>query len=224
FAKSRPYFLKNALTIAEMKYHDINNPFTFSDLNLKDSLYYESRETFISSVSYTLQLLKEVKPTIKSKDSIFVEDCSMDEAYLKIFYDAYLIQIFIESEINVDFFEYNVDINNNNDIIVHNKDFEYSLRQGYAKSDLRWMAINSRILQDINLSTQIKFSEVMDNRCKDGFAEENLYKIKQEPIERIVLTTMFNHAADEDLFRTKTLFFEEIAMIWTLSLENYNID
>lgn len=223
FAKSRPYFLKNALTIAEMKFHDINNPFTFSDLNLKDSLYYESRETFISSVSYTLQLLKEVKPTIKSKDSVFVEDCSMDEAYLKIFYDAYLIQIFIESEINVDFFEYNVDINNN-DIVVHNKDFEYSLRQGYAKSDLRWMAINSRILQDINLSTQTKFSEVMDNLCKDGFAEENLYNIKQEPIERIVLTTMFNHAADEDLFRTKTLFFEEIAMIWTLSLENYNID
>ncbi len=225
FIKSRPDFLKNALAIAEMKFHDISNFFEPNEVSLKDSLYYASRETFISSISYTLQLLKEVNPNIRGEDSIYVEDCCIDEAYLKIFYDAYLIQIFNESEINVDFFNYHVDVKNVNQIVVHNKEFEYALRQGYAKSDLRWMAINSRLLQDSDFATQAKFAEWMENLCKDGFAEENLYTIKKEPIERIVLKTILNHLeSKDDLFRTDKLFFEEMAMLWTLSLENYNID
>ncbi|WP_460207208.1 hypothetical protein [Klebsiella pneumoniae] len=225
FIKSRPNFLKNALAIAEMKFHDISNIYDPNEISLKDSLYYASRETFISSISYTLQLFKEVKHNVSGGDSIYVEDCCMDEAYLKIFYNAYLIQIFNESEINVDFFDYNVDVNNVNKIVVHNKDFEYALRQGYVKSDLRWMSINSRLLQDSDFATQTKFAESMENLCKDGFAEENLYMIKKKPIERIVLKAIFNPFEDKkDLFRTDKLFFEEMAMLWTLSLENYNIN
>ncbi len=225
FIKSRPNFLKNALAIAEMKFHDMRNFVAHDETSLKDSLYYLSRETFVSSISYTLQLLKEVKPNVRGEDSIYVEDCCMDEAYLKIFYDAYLIQIFNESEINVDFFNYHAGVNNVNKIIIHNKDFEYALRQGYAKSNLRWMAINSRLLQDNDFSTQAKFAEIMENLCKDGFAEEELYTIKKKPIERIVLKAIFNTSEyKEDLFRTDKLFFEEMAMLWTLSLENYNID
>ncbi|WP_219495104.1 NERD domain-containing protein [Proteus terrae] len=219
FIKSRPDFLKNALAIAEIKFHDINNFFDPSEMSLQDSLYYANRESFISSVSYTLQLFKEIKPNINGMDSIYVENCSMDKAYLKIFYDAYLIQIFNESEINVDFFEYNVDVCNNK-IILKNEDFEYILRQGYAKSKLRWTSINLRLLQD---KEAVYFSEFMDNLCKDGLAEENLYIIKKEPIERIVLKALLNNNK-EDLFRIEKLFFEEMVMLQTISLENYNTD
>ncbi|MCW9610053.1 hypothetical protein [Klebsiella oxytoca] len=225
FIKSRPYFLKNALAIAEMKFHDINNLYSQDDISLQDSLYFSSKETFISSVSYALQLLKELKPSVKGIDSIYVESCSMDESYIKIFYDAYLIQTFNELEIKVDFFEYDVFTDADEKTIVYNKDFEYALRQGYVKSELRWMAINSMLLKDSDFVTQTKFSEGMYNLCKDGFAEDNLYLIKQNPIERIVLKAILNPFEDKrDLFRNDKLFFEEIAMLWTISLENYNFD
>lgn len=225
FIKSRPDFLKNALAIAEMKFHDMNNYDHPDEVNIKDALYFRSRETFISSVSFTLQLFKETQPNIDTEDTIYVENSCMDEAYLKIFYDAYLIQIFNESEINVDFFEYNVDFDNVNKIALYNHNFEYALRQGYAKSDLRWIAINTRLLQNSELDQLVKFSDAMEVLCRDGFAEENLYEIKKKPIERIVLKTLLNIFDErEDLFRTNHLFFEEIAMLWTLSLENYNVE
>jgi len=227
FIKSRPNFLKNALAIAEMHFHDIDNYDVSHDISLKDSLYYASRETFISSVSYTLQLFKEITPVVTCSHSMHIEECSMDGVYLQIFYNAYLIQIFNEQEINVDFFEYSVDVcaDDEKSVAVHNADFEYSLRQGYVKSELRWNAICSRLLKNQIPGESHRFSEFMFDICKDGFAEKNLYVIKRHPIERVVLTTAFNCINDNDgIFKSSELFFEEIAMLYTLSLENYNCD
>ncbi|ASY76833.1 hypothetical protein [Pectobacterium polaris] len=223
FVKSRPNFLKNALAIAEVKFRDIDNLNEDNKRNFRDDLYYLSRETVVSSISYTLQLLKEVKTDVANKDSIYVEECSMDEAYLKIFYDAYLIQLFNDAEINVDFFCYDADLVKDNGVVIHNKDFEYSLRQGYAKSDLRWQSILLKLLNDPSFRKEDSFSYFMEDFCENGFAEEHLYSIVQKPIERIVLV-MSIFVDNMDLFSKDHLFFEERAMLWTLSLENYNVD
>ncbi|WP_449632395.1 hypothetical protein [Rahnella aceris] len=225
FVKSRPNFLKSALAIAEVKFRDIDidNLNEDNKRNFRDDLYYLSKETVVSSISYTLQLLKEIQTDVANKDSIYVEECSMDEAYLKIFYDSYLIQLFNEAEINIDFFCYDADLVKNNRVVIHNKDFEYSLRQGYAKSDLRWQSILLKALNDPSFKKEDSFSYFMEAFCENSFAEKHLYSIVQEPIERIVLVMSF-FVDNMDLFSTDNLFFEERTMLWTLSLENYNVD
>nr|WP_310615740.1 hypothetical protein [Pantoea cypripedii] len=223
FIKSRPYFLKNALALAEAKFIDMALRDGNNATNIQDGLYFSSRETFLASVSYTLQLLKEVKGNIISKESIYVENCTMDDAYLKTFYDAYLIQIYNEAEINIDFFEYSARLTEKNNVRIENYDFELATRAGYAKSDLRWASIFSMLTGSSDYKNYEKFHEAMYHLCKDGFAEKAFYEIIKEPIERIIVKAMFlNVEGEQDFFSMNALFFEEFAMLWTLSSENYN--
>ncbi|WP_267411493.1 hypothetical protein [Pantoea sp. GM_Pan_4] len=225
FIKSRPHFLKNSLAIAETEFIDMGLRNSNRADNVEDHLYSLSRETFLSSISYTLQLYKEVKNEILSSDSIYVESTSMDKAYLNIFRDAYLIQIFKESEINVDFFHYDATLIDNNNLIIENREFEYYVRSGYAKSELRWSSLFSQFYNNEEVKDFPKLEIIMDDLFNNEVAERFLYEIKEEPIERIVAKALFlNYEENKDLFCTDTLFFEEILMLWTLSNENYTSD
>lgn len=227
FIKSRPNFLKNALSLAEIKFSDIDRNNIPDNVSFQDGIYYYSPESIVSSISYTLELLKEIKPETFSHDSIYVESCSSDVIYMKIFYNAYLIQEFNEAEIKVDIFDYQVETDSiYKKILIHNNEFEMAMRQGYTKSDFRWDSIKKNILLNNKKENKYPlFVEFMGNLCSNNFAEENLYEIKKEPIERIVLKTLLYPFDEEHNFFSKNIpFLEEIVMLEALSLENYNND
>ncbi|HHL0199216.1 TPA: hypothetical protein ACQZOI_000037 [Raoultella ornithinolytica] len=225
FIKSRSYFLKTALAIADMVYYDTNNYDISDEMSLTDSLFFRNKETILSSISFTLGLYKEVYANARMTKALLTDEEYSDDMYMECFYNAYLIQIFNDIEIKIDFFNYKAHKFNDN-ITIENYEFETALRRSYARSELRWLSIATNIMKNETIKEKIKmFSEFLSEffSANDNSDDNLVYEIKESPVKRIVLKTLYTEYGHEtNIFSHDRLFLEEAAMIETLCLENYN--
>ncbi|WP_342656197.1 hypothetical protein GKC68_12535 [Pantoea sp. RSPAM1] len=145
--------------------------------------------------------------------------------YMECFYNAYLIQIFNDIEIKIDSFNYKAHKFNDN-ITIENYEFETALRRSYARSELRWLSIATNIMKNETIKEKFKmFSEFLSEffSANDNSDDNLVYEIKESPVKRIVLKTLYTEYGHEtNIFSHDRLFLEEAAMIETLCLENYN--
>ncbi|KHS76263.1 hypothetical protein RC79_06660 [Pectobacterium brasiliense] len=227
FIKSKPYFIKTSLAIADMVYYDTNK-FDISDkMSITDSLFFKNKETILSAISFTLSLFKEVGLNVIMKNLLTTDEKNHNDVYMECFYNAYLIQMFNEIEIKIDFFNYTASKFNNN-IVIENDEFETALRRSYTKSDLRWFSIAMRAMNDATIKEKIQnFSEFLSDffSANDKDDDNIVYEIKDYPIKRIVLKILFSEYGHEiNIYSHDNIFLEEAVMIETLSLENYNHD
>lgn len=222
FIKSRPYFFKTALALAELKFNEITySPFQ-KDNDVLDQIYFNNKESILESVSYALTVYREVKKS-NSENTDHIDENINKSVYYDIFYYCFQIQQYNESEIKVDFFGHDVIFDKKNEIFgIFNPEFETAKSYGYTKTDLRFysqlsdLAINDNIVSYHN--------HLQDLWSADSKEEKShLYFIVQEPVERIILPTLFFEYADErNLFSNDYLFKEERAMLLILCNENYN--
>lgn len=225
FIKSKPYFIKTALAIADMIIYDTNKYDISNEMSMTDSLFFKSKETILSSISFTLNLYKEACVNIIMKNALVTDEEYSNDVYMQCFYNAYLIQLFNEIEIKIDFFNYKASKYNNN-IVIENDEFETALRRSYTKSDLRWFSIAMRAMNDETTKEKIQmFSEFLSVFFSDNDkSDENIvYEIKDYPKKRIVLKIpFFEYGHEFNIYSHDRIFLEEAVMIETLSLENYN--
>lgn len=227
FIKSKPYFIKTALAIADMVYHDTNNYDVSDGMSLTDTLFFKNKETILSSISFTISLYKEEYIKTRSREIFLTDEESSNDVYMECFYNAYLLQIFNDIEIKIDFFNYKAHKSYNN-IIIENYEFETSLRRSYTRSDLRWLSITASAMKSETIKENTKmFSEFLSEffSANDKSDENIVYEIKDSPIKRIVLKTLnLEYGHEFNFYSHDRLFFEEAVMLETLSLENYNDD
>lgn len=227
FIKSNPYFVKTALAIADMVYSDINKYDMSNEMSMTDSLFFRNKETILSSISFTLTLYKDACVNAIRKNLLLTDEEYSDDVYMECFHNAYLIQIFNDIEIKIDFFNYKASKLYNN-IVIENYEFETALRRSYTKSDLRWFSIANRAIKDKKIKGQNKtFSEFLSEffSANDKSDENIVYEIKDHPIKRIVLKTpIFEYGHECNIYSHDRIFFDEAVMIETLSLENYNVE
>lgn len=225
FIKSNPYFLKTALAIADMVYYDTNNYDMSDEMSITDSLFYRNKETILSSISFSLSLYKEACVNTRGGTAFLTDEKYSNNVYMEYFYNAYLIQIFNDIEIKIDFFKYSARKSNGN-IIIENHAFETALRRSYARSDLRWLSIAASAMKSETITKKIKmFSEFLSEffSANDKSDDNIVYELKNSPVKRIVLKMPYLQYGHKcNIYSHDRLFLEEAVMIETLSLENYN--
>ncbi|MBV8042429.1 hypothetical protein [Pluralibacter sp.] len=228
FIKSRPFFLKTALCLAEIRYHDVNKVEITEDTSFRERLYFSSKEEILSSISYILQIYKEVQEFPDSLKTVYIDEKISDEVFETYFYYAHHIQRYNESEINVDFFGYSASLDKNaKTIIIHNEDFETAKCQGYTKTELRWQAQQFQFYNSEEYARVVKFYDFMDQFwAADERSEKSyIYEVSEFPIKRIrLLVTFLSYAEEINIFSNKKMFLEEIVMLEILTAENYNND
>ncbi|XIH70842.1 hypothetical protein C1N58_22295 (plasmid) [Pantoea sp. SGAir0180] len=124
-------------------------------MSLTDSLFFRNKETILSSISFTLGLYKEVYANARVTKAFLTDEEYSNDVYMECFYNAYLIQIFNDIEIKIDFFNYKA-LKFNDNIIIENYEFETALRRSYARSDLRWFSIATNIMKNETIKEKIK--------------------------------------------------------------------
>ncbi|MBA7801064.1 hypothetical protein HV170_05940 [Citrobacter freundii] len=228
FIKSRPHFLKTALCLAEIKYHDVNKSEMTDYTSFREQLYFFSKETILSSISCVLQLYKEEQEVPGSLKTIYIDEKINDEVFETYFYYAYHIQRYNEAEINIDFFGYSASFDKNaKTIIIHNEDFETAKCQGYTKSDLRWQAQQFQFYNSEEYAHVVKFYDFMDQfwTADEKSEKSYIYKVSDFPIKRIcLLVTFLSYAEEINIFSNEKMFLEEVIMLKILTSENYNAD
>lgn len=224
--KSRRYFLKTVLSIAEAKFSDLllhvderpERPYV-------DILFNDNKETLLSAAAYLVQIYREVSPALKLRDSNGIDESASDEFYHNLFEAAFAITNYLEAEIKIDFYDYKVVVDlENKKIGVDNPDFETAKSYGYTKTDLRSM---SQALMYSELATSKSYSVLLEEFWeKDSQQEESIvYAIKREPAERIVLRAIYaeyGHAVN--IFSHNYPFKEEQMQMMALMDESYNPD
>ncbi len=224
--KVRRYFLKTVLSIAEMKYSDL---LLYFDERLEkpyiDVLYNNNKESILTAASYLVQVCREVTPDLKLKDSNGIDESTNHTLYDDLFKAAFAITTYLEAEIKVDFFDYEVGVDEaRKRISVDRQDFEVAKSCGYTKTDLRLFA-QARIYSKI--ATSKSYSSLLEEFWdSDSLEEESVvYAIKKNPQERIVLKAIlaaYGHEAN--IFSHDTPFREEQMQMLALMDESYNPD
>ncbi|MFJ2358060.1 hypothetical protein [Pseudomonas fluorescens] len=225
-ATSRRYFLKTVLSIAETKYCDLLGFFDErTEKPYVDLLFHNNKESILTAASYLVQVYREVVPSLKLEDSNGIDESADHAFYYNLFEAAFAITNYLEAEIKVDFYDYEVFVDEAaKKISVDNVDFEVAKSYGYVKSDLR-ASSQARIYE--KLTTSKSFNELLDELwVRDGKEEQSvLYTILFEPAERIVLRSFFaEYGHKVNIFSHDYLFKEEQMQVLALVDENYNPD
>lgn len=222
--KSRPSFLKTALALAESKFQDLFffNP-SFEPKNRFEEVYTYSKEAWISSISFAINLYFEVNYKTTLSDLNHIDENINYDYYRDVFLKCFQIQDFKETEIKVDFFDYNLIFHEEKKIFwLENDSFEKAKSYGYTKTDLRLHSLSIGIAKDERL---VSLYDTMENLWSEfSKGEENfLYALPKEPVERIIIKAyLFDYDDEFNFFGDDRLFKEEAAMLVALENENYS--
>lgn len=220
--KSRKNFLKNSLAIGEMIFNDLHYDIDsfFSKDTLHEVYYSKNKESILESVSMIVGFHKEIYQKIDSNEINFLDEAIDKSFYQRIFFYAYKIKEFNEAEIKIDFYDYDLVFDDKKSYVLVNVDFEKSKVFGYAKAEMR---NRNRCIQLLNKvgghfkSFHDYLNNLWEERKNDG---EPLYFIKTDPVERIVVNSIFNEGVN--LFNNDNLFLEEFSSLVNAFDENYN--
>lgn len=221
--KSRPNFLKTALALAESRFQDLFFNPSFHRRSRFDEVYTDSKEAWLSSISFAINLYFEVNGKATLSDLKYIDENITYDYYREIFLKCFQIQDFKETEIKVDFFDYNLMFDEEKKIFwLENDSFEKAKSYGYTKTDLRFLSLSMNIEKDERIVSLYKIMEKLwDDFSQD---EENLlYALPKEPIERIIIRAfLFDYDNEFNFFGDDRLFKEEAAMLVALENENYS--
>lgn len=225
-ATSSKFFLKTILAIAEEKYCELLwDDKKFLDNNYLDRIFYNNKESILSSVSYMVQLFRESVGELAIRDSNGIDE-GMREHYISLIESSFAVTNYLKSEIDVDVYDYDVITDpNQTAVFLNNEDFETAKNYGYVKTDLRMQSQVRRHLDSLN--SQESFLDVLEEIWERNSQEEEsiLYAVKTSPVERIVVAAAlpeYGHGAN--LFGSNVLFKEEMMQLIILMDENYNDD
>ncbi|MBN3114396.1 hypothetical protein H4F46_05710 [Pectobacterium brasiliense] len=222
--RSRPYFLKTVLILAETKFFDLAN-YPHEESESADNLiYFDDKEAITSSISYIIHIYNELRKKEKLNAFNMMDENIDDVFYFSLFYDAFKMQKYDEAEINVDFFDYKVSYDSQKKhILIENPDFELAKSYGYAKTELRFMSqINELYESNTNI---MHIGTFLDKDWQFFSKKDNdfIYEIIKKPQERIVIKSHLLPPEHKfNLFSSNKLFIEEVAMLKSLTDENYN--
>lgn len=223
--KSRKNFLKNSLAIGEMVFNDLHYDVEsfFPRETLHEEFYSKNKESILESISLICQFHKEIYKEINSSDLNFLDEKIDNRFYERIFFYAYKIKEFNEAEIKVDFYDYDVIFDEKNKFLLVNDYFEKSKNFGYSKIKMRNFSRSKQILLEMRERIS-SFEEYLNELWGRGLSNEiSLYKILNNPFDRIVVKTCFlSNENAIDLFSNDNIFLEEFANIVTIVDENYN--
>lgn len=224
--KSRRYFLKTVLSVAETKFSDLLLHFDERpERPYVDILYHNNKESILTAASYLVQVYREITPSLMIQESNGIDENISHLFYDHLFEAAFAITTYLEAEVKVDFYDYEVGVDEARKIIsVDNPDFETAKSCGYTKTDLRTSA-QTRAYSRI--ATSKSYTALLEEFwASDSMESESVvYAIQQEPVERIVLKAIFSgygHAAN--IFSHDYPFKEEQMQMLALMDENYNPD
>ncbi|WP_339649717.1 hypothetical protein [Halopseudomonas pelagia] len=161
-ASSRRYFLKTVLSIAETKYSDLLRYFDErTEKPYEDVLFHNNKENILTAASYVVQVYREATPSLRLRDSNGIDESTDHAFYLNLFEAAFAITNYLEAEVKVDFYDYEVILDKAaRRISVDNIYFETAKSYGYAKTNLRAFS-QSRIYEE--LATSISYNKLLDD-------------------------------------------------------------
>ncbi|SEI57241.1 hypothetical protein SAMN04244579_01185 [Azotobacter beijerinckii] len=225
-ASSRRYFLKTVLSIAETKYNDLMRYFDERpEKPYADVLFHNNKESILTAASYLVQVYREAIPPLRLRDSNGIDESTDHAFYYNLFEAAFAITNYLEAEIKVDFYDYEVVVDETTKrISVDNVDFETAKSYGYIKTDLRAFS-QIRIYE--RLASSKSYNELLDEFWDRDSQEEQsiVYAIRHEPVERIVLKALFaEYGHKANIFSHDYPFKEEQMQMLALADENYNPD
>lgn len=219
--KSRPHFLKTMLALAEIKFVDlIDKP---EQNSFHQEGFYLNKEDIISSVSQILLIyLNAIKEPAKNT-FIYIDENIQENVYTALFLDAYKIQCFNACEIELDFFGHIAYYSEpDKTIILENDKFDIAKSYGYTKTLLRHASLANQIDYSVESPTFEDFLNTYWQKDRE-LEHSSFYELVKEPIERIVVRTLFlAHDDPANIFSTKILFKDEIIAMEILCQENYN--
>ncbi|ETX66132.1 hypothetical protein VC306_23840 [Citrobacter portucalensis] len=221
--KSRPSFLKTALALAESKFQDLFFNPSFERGSRFDEVYTYSKEAWLSSISFAINLYFEVNGNAILSDLKYIDENISSDYYREIFLKCFQIQDFKEAEIKVDFFDYKLIFDEEKKIFwLENDSFEKAKSYGYTKTDLRLLSLSMGLAKNERI---VSFYEVMEKLWSEFSKDEEnpLYALPKDPIERITIRAyIFDYDNDFNFFGDDRLFKEEAAMLVALENENYS--
>lgn len=225
-ASSRRYFLKTVLSIAETKYSDLLRYFDERpEKPYVDVLFHNNKESILTAASYLVQVYREATPPLRLRDSNGIDESTDHAFYYNLFEAAFSITNYLETEIKVDFYDYEVVVDETaRRISVDNVDFETAKSYGYIKTDLRAFS-QARIYEEF--ATSKSYNKLLDEFWDRDSQEEQsiVYAIRYEPVERLVLKTLFaEYGHKANIFSHDYPFKEEQMQMFALVDENYNPD
>lgn len=221
--KSRPAFLKTALALAESKFQDLFFNPIFEHRSRFDEVYTHSKEAWLSSISFAINLYFEVNGKATLSDLKYIDENINYDYYRETFLKCFQIQDFKEAEIKVDFFDYNLMFDEEKRIfLLENDSFEKAKSYGYTKTDLRLLSLSMSVAKDEGIVSLYEVMEKLWSEFSKG--EENLlYALPKEPIERIIIRAyLFDYDDEFNFFGSDRLFKEEAGMLVALENENYS--
>lgn len=220
--KSRPGFLKTALALAESKFQDLFFNPSFERRSRFDEVYTYSKESWISSISFAINLYFEVNGKATLLNSNYIDENINYDYYKDTFLKCFQIQDFKETEIKVDFFDYNLIFDKEKKIFwLENDSFEKAKSYGYTKTTLRLHSLSMDIAKNEGI---VSFYEAMEKLWSEFSKDEEnlLYFLPKEPIERIVINACLFDYDEFNFFGDDRLFKEELAILVALENENYS--
>ncbi len=222
-ADMSPYFLKTLLAVAEIKYSDLlwKSADTFST-NPYDLMFYENKESILSSASYIVQMLRKEKKGIgiKYKNSLDLENFDL---YSNLIDANFSLLTYLKSEIDIDFYDYDATTNEENTVVlVSNEEFEIAKDHGYTKTTLR---MNAQIKRHHSRSnprqSYLKFLDELWRRAEQDDTNY-LYSIKSDPIRITIPSVAFEYGHEMNIFGDERIFSEEELQLISLMDESYN--
>ncbi|WP_439884698.1 hypothetical protein ACTACK_21820 [Pseudomonas syringae] len=225
-ASSRRYFLKTVLSIAEAKYSDLLNYFDERPEKPHiDLLFHNNKESILTSASYLMQVYREAALSLRLEDSNSIDESTDHAFYLNLFEAAFAITNYLEAEIKVDFYDYDVGVDSAcKKISVDNVEFEVAKSYGYMKTELRSLS-QARMYDEFVKSKS--YNELLEELWEKDIqkAESFIYAIRFKPAERIVLKTiMAEYGHEVNVFSHDYSFKEEQMQMLALIDENYSSD
>ncbi len=225
-ASTRRYFLKTVLSIAETKFSDLLKFFDERpEKPYIDVLFHNNRESILTAASYLVQVHRESTKPLKLRYSNSIDESTNHEFYYNLFEAAFAITNYLEAEIKVDFYDYEVGVDKTQKkISVDNIGFETAKSYGYLKTNLRALS-QARTYEAI--TTSKSYYKLLEEFWDADSKEEQsiVYTIKYQPEERIVLKTILaEYGHKSNIFSHDYPFKEEQMQMLTLIDENYNSD
>tara|TARA_R110001583_G_scaffold49116_1_gene153840 strand:- start:15253 stop:17427 length:2175 start_codon:yes stop_codon:yes gene_type:complete len=225
-AHSRRNFLKTILAIAETKFNDLlTDDDVLSDKDTIDRLFHRNKESILTSASYIVQIYKENLPALTISDFNHIDESIDHDYYYKLFQMAFAINVYIETEVIVDFYGYCVsESEKSSNFTIFNEEFETAKSYGYLKAYLRRQSQPNIYFKS---ATAESYAEMLDEIWrKDNEQDESLlFFIKDIPVERIVLKFLdFEYGHKINFFSHNFVFKEEQMLLMSLMDDNYNQD
>lgn len=225
-AKSRRYFLKTILSIAENNFNDLfYGASDFEEPHTNNDTYKNSKESILSAISYVVQIHRETVGNIKIQDSNGIDENTSTDYYQDIINSAFGIVQFLESEIKVDCFSYDATCDHTKTkILVENFSFEQAKTNGYIKTYLRQQSHAQKYSKIHNLKSYFDFLE--EFWAEDSKQNESIiYSIINPPNQRIVLKApLLNYGHKANLFSQDVQFKEEVIQLTFLANESYTTE